>query len=89
MEVISMCYLGYMNERSLQDILEWVVLGLLAAVGVLAVMWIGGILFTALGHLLALMAGVIWTLLKLLIPILLVAATIYFVLRFIQKPNSA
>jgi hypothetical protein len=36
-------------ERTLRDILEWVVLGLLVVVGVLLALWVGGWVFTFLG----------------------------------------
>lgn len=78
-----------MNERSLQDILEWIVLGLLIVVAVLLVLWVGGWLFTFLGGVLVTIAGFIWRLLTLLVPVLVVAAVVYFVLRFVQKPKAA
>ena len=78
-----------MNERSLQDILEWVVLGLLIAVAVLVVMWLGGWIFTFLGALLKGIAGFVWGLLKFLVPILVIAAAVYFLVRFLQKPKAA
>jgi hypothetical protein len=81
--------LSLMNERSLQDILEWVVLGLLIAVAALVVLWVGGWLFTFLGTLLKGLAGVVWALLRVLVPVLIVVAVVYFVMRFIQKPKTA
>lgn len=78
-----------MNERSLQDILEWVVLGLLIVVAVLVLLWVGGWLFSFLGAILKGLAGFIWVVLKLLVPILIVAAVVYFILRFVQKPKTA
>ncbi len=81
--------LNSMNDRSLQDILEWVVLGLLIAVAVLVVLWVGGWLFTFLGAVLKGLAGFVWALLRVLVPVLIVAAVVYFVLRFVQKPKTA
>jgi hypothetical protein len=84
-----MCYLKVMNERSLQDIVEWIVLGLLIAVAVLVVLWLGGWVFTFLGAFLKGVAGIIWNILRVLVPALVVAAVIYFALRFVQKPKAA
>ncbi|RDI96322.1 hypothetical protein DV704_00395 [Meiothermus sp. QL-1] len=78
-----------MNERTLQDILEWVVLGLLIAVAVLALLWVGGWLFTLLGSLLKGLAGLVWALLRVLVPVLILVAVAYFVVRFIQRPKTA
>ena len=77
-----------MNERLLQDMLEWVVLGLLIAVAALVVLWLGGRVFTLLGKLLVGLAGFIWSLLKLFVPLLAVAALVYFVVRYAQKPKA-
>jgi uncharacterized membrane protein len=78
-----------MNDRSFQDILEWVVLGLLIAVAALVVLWVGGWLFTFLGAILKELAGFVWALLRVLVPALIVVAVIYFVVRFVQKPKAA
>jgi len=85
----AVCYPEHMNERSFQDILEWVVLGLLIAVAALVVMWVGGWLFTFLGMILKGLASLIFRLLTILVPALIVAGAIYFILRFVQKPKSA
>jgi hypothetical protein len=64
-------------ERTLRDILEWVVLGLLVVVGVLLALWVGGWVFTFLGKVLLALSGLIWTLLTYAIPVLIVAAIGY------------
>ena len=84
-----LCYPDRMNERSLQDILEWIVLGLLIAVAVLVVLWVGGWLFTFLGAVLKGLAGIVWVILKFLVPVLIVAAVVYFIVRFVQRPKAA
>jgi uncharacterized membrane protein len=78
-----------MNERSLQDILEWVVLGLLIAVAALVLLWVGGWLFTFLGGILKWLAGFVWAVLRVLVPVLVVAAVVYLIVRFVQKPRTA
>jgi hypothetical protein len=75
-------------ERTLRDILEWVVLGLLVVVGVLLALWVGGWVFTFLGRVLLALSGLIWTLLTYAIPVLIVAAIGYGVVYFLQKRSS-
>ena len=75
-------------ERSLRDILEWVVLGLLVVVGVLLALWVGGWVFTFLGRVLPALSGLIWELLKLAIPLLILAAIGYGVVYLLQKRTA-
>ncbi|GAA5337358.1 hypothetical protein [Thermus antranikianii] len=75
-------------ERSLRDILEWVVLGLLVVVGVLLALWVGGWVFTFLGRVLLALSGLIWELLKLAIPLLILAAIGYGVVYLLQKRTA-
>ncbi|GIW39419.1 MAG: hypothetical protein KatS3mg075_900 [Meiothermus sp.] len=63
-------------------------LGLLIAIAVLAVLWVGGWLFTFLGTLLKGVAGVVWALLRVLVPVLIMVAVAYLALRFVQKPKT-
>lgn len=77
-----------MNDRSLQDILEWVVLGLLIAVGVLVVFYVGGWVFTFLGALLTGIASLVWSLLRIGVPLLLLAGGIYLAVRFLSRPKA-
>ena len=46
-------------ERTLRDILEWVVLGLLVVVVVLLAFWLGGWIFTFLGKVLLALSDLI------------------------------
>ncbi|WP_028490728.1 hypothetical protein [Thermus islandicus] len=75
-------------ERTLRDILEWVVLGLLVVVGVLLALWVGGWVFTFLGKVLLALSGLIWTLLVYTIPVLIVAAIGYGVIYLLQRRTS-
>lgn len=75
-------------ERTLRDILEWVVLGLLVVVGVLLALWVGGWVFTFLGKVLLALSGLIWTLLVYTIPVLIVAAIGYGVIYLLQRRAS-
>lgn len=76
-------------ERSLRDILEWVVLGLLVVVGVLLALWVGGWVFSFLGKVLLALSGLIWTLLLYAIPLLILAGIGYAVVYFLQKRSAA
>lgn len=75
-------------ERSLRDILEWVVLGLLVVVGLLLVLWVGGWVFTFLGRVLLALSGLIWEVLRFAIPLLILAALGYGVVYLLQKRTA-
>lgn len=75
-------------ERSLRDILEWVVLGLLVVVGVLLALWAGGWVFTFLGKVLLALSGLIWNLLVYAVPLLILAGIVYGVVYFLQKRSA-
>lgn len=75
-------------ERTLRDILEWVVLGLLVVVGVLLALWVGGWVFSFLGRVLLALSGLIWELLKFAIPLLILAAIGYGVVYLLQKRTA-
>lgn len=75
-------------ERSLRDLLEWVVLGLLVVVGVLLALWVGGWVFTFLGKVLLALSGLIWTLLLFAVPLLILAGIGYGVVYFLQKRGA-
>ena len=67
-------------ERTLRDILEWVVLGLLVVVGVLLAFWLGGWIFTFLGKVLLA--------LKYAVPVLILAAIGYGVVYLLQRRKA-
>lgn len=75
-------------ERTLRDVMEWVVLGLLVVVGVLLALWVGGWVFTFLGRVLLALSGLIWELLKFAIPLLILAAIGYGVVYLLQKRSA-
>lgn len=76
-------------ERSLRDLLEWIVLGLLVVVGVLLALWVGGWVFTFLGRILLALSGLIWTLLTYILPVLVIAAIGYGVVYFWQRRRTS
>ncbi|WP_114311506.1 hypothetical protein [Thermus caldifontis] len=75
-------------ERTLRDVLEWVVLGLLVVVGVLLALWVGGWVFSFLGRVLLALSGLIWELLKFAIPLLILAAIGYGVVYLLQRRTA-
>ncbi|MGQ9510570.1 MAG: hypothetical protein ACUVS9_01470 [Thermaceae bacterium] len=72
-------------DRTLQDILEWLVLGLLTAVSLLLTLWLGGWIFTFLGKLLLALSGIVWAILKYAVPTLVLVGLAYLAVRFLQK----
>ncbi len=77
------------GQYTLEDIMEWVVIGLLITVGVLVALWLGGWLMVFLGKLFLAVAALIVVLLKFLVPALIIAGVIYLVLRALSKPQTA
>jgi len=57
-------------------------------VGVLLALWVGGWVFTFLGRVLLALSGLIWELLKLAIPLLILAAIGYGVVYLLQKRTA-
>jgi len=78
-----------LDRYTLEDVLEWVVIGLLAAVGVLVALWLAGWIMVFLGKLFLAVAALIVALLKFLIPALLIAGVLYLILRVLSKPQTA
>ena len=75
-------------ERTLRDILELVVLGLLVVVGVLLAFWLGGGIFTFLGKVLLALSDLILLLLKYAVPVLIRAAIGYVVVYLLQRRQA-
>jgi len=78
-----------LGEYTLEDLAEWLVVALLATVGVLIALWLGGWLMVFLGKLFLGVAALIVLLLKFLIPALIIAAILYFILRAFSKSKAA
>ena len=74
-------------KRSLQEIIELVVFGLIAlVVGMLAI-WGVGWVFTFLGWLFRIVGAFLWTILKFVIPIAIVAGVVYLLVKLITRRN--
>nr|WP_041554589.1 hypothetical protein [Oceanithermus profundus] len=78
-----------MDRYTLEDLLEWIVIGLLIVVGVLVALWLAGWVMVFLGKLFLAVAALIVALLKFLIPALLIAGVLYLILRALSKPQTA
>jgi len=76
-------------NRSLQEIIELTVFGLIALLVGVGVLWLTGWLLGLLSVLLTWLAGLIWSLLKFIIPIAIIAGVIYFLVRLAQQPKPA
>jgi hypothetical protein len=50
---------------------------------------VGGWVFRFLGSVLLAISGIIWAILKFAVPALIIAAAIYFLVRFLQRPKTA
>lgn len=74
-------------KRSTQEILELAVFALIALVLGTLLVWGVGWVFTGIGWLLRLVAGLIWSLLRFIIPIAIVAGVVYLVVRLLSQPR--
>jgi len=77
------------GSYTLEDILEWVVLGLLVAVVVLVGLWLVGWAMVFLGRIFLGVAALIVVLLRFLVPALVIAGLLFLLLRALSKPRSA
>lgn len=74
-------------RRSLQEIIELVVFGLIALLLGTGLIWLVGWILGLTGLLLKFVAGLIWSLLRFIIPIAVGAAVVYALVRLIQNQN--
>jgi len=75
-------------KRSVQEIIELVVFGLIALVVGMLVIWGVGWVFTFLGWLFRIVGVFLWTILKFVIPIAIVAGVVYLLVRLITRRNQ-
>lgn len=81
-------------KRSIQEYVELAIFALIAAFLATAFIWLAGWGVTGLGHLLRLLANLLWWLLKFILPIALVLIAGYVIYRVIRsrgnnQPQSA
>src|SRR5690554_2145900 len=75
-------------KRSIQEIVELVVFGLVALLIGTGLLWVGGWALDGLGWLLKFIAGLLWMLLRYIIPVVIAAGLIYWLVRFLMSRNS-
>ncbi len=75
-------------KRSLQEVVELVVFGLIALLIGTGVLWLGGWVLGLVGLLFKFVAGLIWWLLRFIVPVAIVAGLIYFLVRVLQGDRS-
>lgn len=71
-------------KRSLQEVVELVVFGLIALLIGTGVLWLVGWVFGLVGLLFKVLAGLIWWLLRFIVPVAIVAGLVYFLVRVVQ-----
>ncbi len=76
-------------KRSVQEVLELVVIGLVALVVGMLLLWGAGWVFTFLGWLLRLVGSFIWLLLRFIIPIAIVAGIVYLIVRLVTNQQKS
>lgn len=76
-------------KRSLQEIVELVVFGLIALLLGTGLLWLVGALFGVVGTVLGWLAGVLWALLRFVVPVALVAGLIVWLVRAAQDRGGA
>ncbi len=77
-----------MQDYTLEEILEWVVLGLLVAVLALVAFWLGGWLFVFLGKVFLALSKLIVALLYFLVPALIIAGIVYLIVRWLTEKRE-
>jgi len=76
------------ESYTLEEILEWVVLGLLVAVLALVAFWLGGWLFVLLGKVFLAVSKLIVALLYFLVPALLIAGGVYLLVQWLSRRSQ-
>ncbi len=71
-------------KRSAQEIVELVVFGLIALLLGTGVLWLLGWVFGAVGTVFIWLAGLIWALLRFIVPVALIAALVVLVVRLVR-----
>ncbi|MEJ2666294.1 MAG: hypothetical protein P8Z81_04210 [Deinococcales bacterium] len=75
-------------KRSFQEVVELVVFGLIALLIGTGLLWLVGWVLGLVGLLMKFLAGLIWWLLRYIVPIAIVAGLIYFLVRVLQGDRS-
>lgn len=76
-------------KRSLQEVVELVIFGLVVLLVGTGLLWVLGWTLALGGALLKALAGLIWLLLKFIVPIALVAGVVYFLVKWLRSDARA
>ena len=74
-------------KRSFQEILELIAFGLIALVVGTALLWVGGWLLGLVGLLLQGLAGLLWLVLRWILPVAILLGAIYAIVRLFQEQS--
>jgi len=75
-------------RRSLQEVVELVVFGLVALLIGTGLLWLVGWILSLGGLLLKAIAGLLWLLLRFVVPVAIVAGLVYFIVKALQDRES-
>jgi hypothetical protein len=75
-------------KRSLQEVVELVVFGLIALLIGTGLLWLVGWLLGLVSVVFTAIAGLVWQLLRFIIPVALAAGVIFFIVRLITKRDK-
>lgn len=82
-----------MTNRSFQETAELVIFGLIALLVGLGVLWLTGWILNLLGSLFIFVSSFVWNLLRFILPVIIIAAVIYLIVRYAtrgeRRPASA
>ncbi|MBW7917336.1 MAG: hypothetical protein H3C53_11735 [Trueperaceae bacterium] len=76
-------------KRSLQEVVELVVFGLVALLIGTGLLWVVGWLLSLGGLLLKAIAGLLWLLLRFVVPVAIVAGLVYFLVKALQGRHGS
>jgi uncharacterized membrane protein len=72
-------------KRSMQEIVELVVFGMIAVLLATGVLWLVGWLLGLVGAALIWLTGLVWAVLQFIVPVAVVAGIVYLVVRLVQQ----
>lgn len=81
------CYTAAM-KRSVQEIVELLVFALIALLVGTGLVWLVGWLMSLVGFVFQWLAGLVWSLLRFAVPVAIVAAAVYALVKLLQRQES-
>lgn len=80
----GVCYTPGM-KRSVREIIELAVFGLIALLIGTGLLWVAGWILAGLGWLMQIVAGLLWSLLRFIVPVAILAGLVYLLVRWVQQ----